>query len=70
MIELEKKLTMIPGAYNAFVHGITKHATKKPERYKTIMKYVDEHPEATPSDIIEFVSSQPDFFDDKQLAQM
>ena len=76
MTKLEERLNSIPGAYFAFVHGISKYASKKPERYDAVMNYLDEYPDSTPSDITLFVMEQPDFFEDdvrysgNQLAQM
>ncbi len=56
MSELEKRLNSIHGAYFAFVHGISKYASKKPERYDAVIVFLDEHPNSTPSDVIEFVT--------------
>ena len=64
MRELEHRLNNLPNAYFAFVHGITTYASKKPERYSTIINYLDANPDTNPSDVTKFVMSQPDFFDD------
>ena len=40
MTKLEERLNSIPGAYFAFVHGISKYASKKPERYNAVMVFL------------------------------
>ena len=64
MRELEHRLNNVKKSYFAFVHAIVKYANKKPERYNAVMDFLDEYPDAEPSDIIEFVSNQKDFFED------
>ena len=64
MRELEHRLNNLPNTYFAFVHGIVRYTQKKPERYNTVMSFLNSHPDAEPSDIVQFVMSQPDFFED------
>ncbi len=64
MRELEHRLNNLPNTYFAFVHGIATYASKKPERYNVVMDYLDANPNSSPSDVTQFVMSQPDFFDD------
>ena len=64
MKDLENRLNNLPNAYFAFVHGVSTYANKKPERYNTIMKYLDDNPDTNPSEITKFVMMQPDFYED------
>ncbi len=64
MEEFTKRLTNIPGSYFNFVVGIITYAKKNPQRMNNINKFLDEHPDATTSDIVYFVINQPDFHDD------
>ncbi len=65
MEELINKLNSVPGSYFGFVAAISTYAKKKQSRLVNVLKYLNEHPNATTSDVIEFVSDQPDFFDKK-----
>lgn len=62
--ELKERLENVPDAYPDFVEGIVNYARKKPERMKAVTGYLSGHPDALSSDIVEFVSSQPDFMED------
>ena len=64
MKELEHRLNNISGTYFSFVHGIVRYAQKKPERYNAIIGFLDSNPKVTPSDVIGFIMSQPDFYED------
>ena len=62
--ELMRRLEAIPGSYYDFVGGISQYAGKKPERLEAVHRYLDEHPTSTTSDVVYFVSSQDDFYED------
>lgn len=64
MEELKEMLINVNDSYFDFVLGIMNYAGKKPERLSVVKKYLAEHKDATSSDIVEFVSSQPDFYED------
>ena len=64
MEELTVLLNHVDGSYKSFVLGISSYAKKKPERLKAVLKFMNNHPEATTSDIVGFVSDQPDFYED------
>lgn len=64
MDELIKRLTTVPDCYSDFVLAITLYVKKKPERLTTLMHYLWDNTDATTSDVLEFVSDQPDFFED------
>ena len=62
--ELKSRLLRIEGAYHAFIVGIMVYAEKKQSRVDAIAQFLDENPDATTSDVVEFVSHQPDFYED------
>lgn len=61
MEELVNKLNAIPNSYFGFVAGIVTYAKMKPERLKKVMNFMDSSNNLTPSDVVKFVMSQPDF---------
>lgn len=61
MEELVNKLNAIPNSYLGFVAGIVAYASQKPERLRKVMNFIDSSANLTPSDIVKFVMSQPDF---------
>lgn len=64
MKDLVDRLNEIPRAYFDFVVAIAAYARKKPERLEKVMEYLDSTPDLTTSDMIRFVSIQPDFRED------
>ena len=62
--KLWERLENVPDAYPDFVEGTIYYARKKPERMKAVMGYLSGHPDALSSDIVGFVSKQPDFMED------
>lgn len=64
MEELVNKLNAIPDSYFGFVAGICTYAKRKPSRLKAILDFMSQTPNATSSDIVEFVMDQPDFHED------
>ncbi|MCR5743362.1 MAG: hypothetical protein K6F92_06520 [Lachnospiraceae bacterium] len=63
MEELVKRLNALPRSYYDFVKGISSYCRKKESRLEKVMAFLDANTEATPSDVIEFVSMQDDFFE-------
>ncbi|MBQ1871049.1 MAG: hypothetical protein II147_02550 [Lachnospiraceae bacterium] len=61
MEELYNKLIAVPDSYFAFVMGILAYAKKKPAKIPVIINFINENENITSSDIIEFISLQPDF---------
>lgn len=61
---LYNRLAGISDAYPDFIIGILIHVSHKPSRMQALLNYLDRYPNATSSDVVEFVSFQPDFFDD------
>ena len=61
MDELYAKLNTIPDSYFGFVMGIISYAKRKPERLDKVLRYLNEAPNPTSSDVVKFVMEQPDF---------
>lgn len=64
MDELRKILENVSDSYDGFVMGMVTYALYSETRYERLVNYITEHPEATSSDIIYYVSIQDDFYDD------
>ncbi len=64
--KLQDRLESVPDAYPDFVTGIIHYARKRPERMNSVMEYLGEHPDALSSDVVRFVSDQPDFMEDNK----
>lgn len=64
MEELMTRLKNVPDTYEDFIIGITTYAKKKPERLQKVLNFLKEHDNLTTSDIVYFVSTQPDFQED------
>lgn len=64
MDKLISRLNSIPNAYFEFVDSVVDYAEINEAHLQILLRFLDEHDLATPSDIIEFISSQPDFYDD------
>lgn len=66
MQELIDKLNSIPNAYFDFVSAIVSYAKKKPERLKNVLRFLNDNPDASTSDVIYFVSTQEDFAEESR----
>lgn len=64
MEELVTRLREVEDSYEDFVGAISQYARKKSSRLKAVLEYMNSNPDANSSDIIYFVSSQEDFFED------
>lgn len=64
MEQLIERLNRIPDSYFEFVDSVVDYARNKESHFKLVMEFLDSNPDATPSDIIKFISFQPDFFTD------
>ena len=64
MEELTKMLNNIADSYYDFVLAVTQYAKRKPERLEKVLNYLKDNPNATSSDVVEFVSDQTDFYED------
>lgn len=61
MKELIQKLCRIPDVYDDFILGVINYAKKKPEHIKLLNEYMDTHLDISTSDVVFFISTQPDF---------
>lgn len=64
MEELLSKLNNMKGSYYAFVSSVAHYARKKPARLEAVLNFLNNNPDATPSDVIGFVSDQDDIYED------
>ena len=64
MEELTKLLNDVQGSYYDFVVAMLHYAKKKKSRLVILTDFIKKNKDLTTSDIIEFVSSQPDFYED------
>lgn len=69
MKELIILLTSIEDSYSDFVFAMQNYAKKKPLRLEVLVNYIKNNPQANSSDVIKFVSEQPDFFEDASYAE-
>ena len=67
MEELIGRLNAIPDAYYEFVDSVIDYAEKKETHLFILNDYLQNNPPATPSDILKFITFQPDFFDDDEV---
>lgn len=63
MESLEYKLRNISDSYQGFVMGMITYAKEAPEKKARLETFLEQNPQASASDIIEYVCSFPDFFD-------
>ena len=64
MEEITIRLNNVPDTYYGFVAGVLSYVRKKESRLKAVEKYMNDNPSALTSDILEFISSQEDFFEE------
>ena len=64
MNELSALLNGIEDSYFDFVSAMLHYAEKKPSRLEALLKYIKANPNVKSSDVVKFVSDQPDFFED------
>ena len=69
MSELTILLNNVEDTYYDFVLAMVRYAEKKPSRRDLLLDFIKSNPHALSSDIIEFVSNQPDFAEDAACAQ-
>lgn len=62
--EMTKRLISVSDSYNGFIVAVQNYVRRSETRYAVVQKYLEDHPEAVSSDILEFISNQEDFYDD------
>ena len=63
MERLEAKLRSVTDSYQSFLMGMISYAKEAPAKRVRLEAFLDQNPQASASDIIEYVSSFADFFD-------
>ena len=66
---LIQRLNSMPNSYYEFVDSVVDYAKAKKTHFDLLLEYMDNNVSATPSDIIRFISHQPDFHDYEGLNQ-
>lgn len=61
MKELIQQLSNISDAYDDFILGVINYAKRNPAHIDILNNYMRNNRDLTSSDVIEFISSQPDF---------
>lgn len=64
LTKLSQLLNKVEDSYFDFVSAMLHYAEKKPARLEALLSFMSEHPKAKSSDIVRFVSEQPDFYED------
>ena len=70
MNELSSLLNEIEDTYFDFVSAILHYAEKKESRQIVLLDFLKSHPDAKSSDVVKFVSEQPDFSEDASYMQV
>ena len=69
MAELKDMLEKIEDSYIDFVEAICHYAQKNSTRLNMVLEYLKNNPKAHSSDVVRFVSEQPDFAEDASYMQ-
>ena len=64
------QLSNIQGSYYSFVAAVITYVKKKQSRFDVVKNFVDSNTDASPSDVLEFISNQEDFYEDASYPQM
>ena len=56
-----KRLQNIPESYFAFEIAVLTHVEKSDTKYEAVKNFMDENTNATTSEILKFITNQPDF---------
>lgn len=65
MDQLISRLNSIPNAYYEFVDSVVDYAESKESHLTLLMDFLNARPNASITDVLRFISKQPDFFDDE-----
>lgn len=68
LVELTDRLMRVRDSYDDFVVGVLVYVKKKSSRLKAVNAFIDSNPMAFSSDIISFISTQDDFYEDLRIA--
>lgn len=62
------KLNNVADSYYGFVVAVLTYVNNKKSRLELVENYMNNNPSALSSDILEFISSQDDFYEDAAYA--
>ena len=65
--KLMVRLEEVSGSYPSFVLAALQYAERNTENTDKLHEFLDKNPTASTSDILYYVSVQPDFYDDSNL---
>ncbi len=70
MEDFKTTLENIEDSYYGFVAAVITYVQKKQSRFDAVSSFIINNPKALSSDILQFITNQPDFFEDaaKQYA--
>lgn len=63
------KLSNVTDSYYGFVVAVLTYVKNKAARLEAVENFMDNNPSALSSDILEFISSQDDFYEDAAYAR-
>ncbi len=66
MEEFIDRLNQIGDVYDDFIAIVLSYVKRKKGRLEIVNSYIIDHPNASTSDILGFISNQPDFYDDDE----
>lgn len=67
MEQFTMRLNNIEDSYYGFIAAVLTYVKNKPSRLNAVNEYLDSHPKAMTSDILEFISNQDDFYEDSVI---
>ena len=62
------RLNNVPDSYYDFVVAVLTYVKKKESRLAVVEDFMNSHPSAQSSDILDFISNQRDFYEDAAYA--
>lgn len=63
------RLNNVVDSYYGFVVAVLTYVKNKEARLEVVERFMDENPSALTSDILEFITEQPDFYEDAAYAR-
>ena len=69
MKEMTIMLNNVKDSYYDFVVAVLNYVKKKQSRMENVKDYIVKNPDASTSDILEFISNQADFYEDAAFDQ-
>lgn len=64
MDEMAMRLNKIEDSYYGFIAAVLTYVKKSENRMFVVENYMNQNPDAKSSDILSFISDQPDFYKD------